>query len=132
MPFPHNDPWFHVPQPVARPGETPDFSHVDIGLAGSVPRPPIDARADDMRDYAYSLIRVLDDDGAAIGDWDPDLSPQDLKRGLRAMMLTRAYDARMVRVQRQGRSEEHTSELQSLMRISYAVYCLKKKKKEHK
>src|SRR3546814_9239309 len=32
-----------------------------------------------------------------------------------------------------GRSEEHTSELQSLMRISYAVFCLKKKtKKKHK
>src|SRR3546814_6386528 len=30
--------------------------------------------------------------------------------------------------QRVGRSEEHTSELQSLMRISYAVFCLKKKK----
>src|SRR3546814_3033577 len=32
----------------------------------------------------------------------------------------------------QQRSEEHTSELQSLMRISYAVFCLKKKKKNHK
>src|SRR3546814_9912423 len=32
----------------------------------------------------------------------------------------------------QQRSEEHTSELQSLMRISYAVFCLKKKKKEKK
>src|SRR3546814_2351641 len=31
----------------------------------------------------------------------------------------------------QCRSEEHTSELQSLMRISYAVFCLKKKKKEN-
>src|SRR3546814_4766407 len=31
-----------------------------------------------------------------------------------------------------GRSEEHTSELQSLMRISYAVFCLKKKKKHEK
>src|SRR3546814_1182120 len=31
---------------------------------------------------------------------------------------------------RQGRSEEHTSELQSLMRISYAVFCLKKKKEK--
>src|SRR3546814_7666683 len=30
------------------------------------------------------------------------------------------------------RSEEHTSELQSLMRISYAVFCLKKNKKQHK
>src|SRR3546814_9756959 len=33
-----------------------------------------------------------------------------------------------VLVEQRGRSEEHTSELQSLMRISYAVYCLKKKK----
>src|SRR3546814_14948698 len=32
---------------------------------------------------------------------------------------------------RVGRSEEHTSELQSLMRISYAVFCLKKKKTKH-
>src|SRR3546814_6304377 len=31
---------------------------------------------------------------------------------------------------RKGRSEEHTSELQSLMRISYAVFCLKKKNKD--
>src|SRR3546814_7265333 len=33
---------------------------------------------------------------------------------------------------RQHRSEEHTSELQSLMRIAYAVFCLKKKKKKNK
>src|SRR3546814_10217895 len=31
-----------------------------------------------------------------------------------------------------GRSEDHTSELQSLMSISYAVFCLKEKKKDHK
>src|SRR3546814_9907034 len=36
------------------------------------------------------------------------------------------------RYDRQDRSEEHTSELQSLMRISYAVFCLKKKKKNKK
>src|SRR3546814_1635758 len=34
--------------------------------------------------------------------------------------------------QRSRRSEEHTSELQSLMRISYAVFCLKKKKRKNK
>src|SRR3546814_2481400 len=34
--------------------------------------------------------------------------------------------------QEHGRSEEHTSELQSLMRISYAVFCLKKKKEKQK
>src|SRR3546814_7438326 len=35
------------------------------------------------------------------------------------------------RLSARGRSEEHTSELQSLMRISYAVFCLKKKKKKN-
>src|SRR3546814_7278710 len=39
------------------------------------------------------------------------------------------YDAIAV-MARRLRSEEHTSELQSLMRISYAVFCLKKKKKQ--
>src|SRR3546814_7578446 len=36
-----------------------------------------------------------------------------------------------VTIERLGRSEEHTSELQSLMRISYAVFCLKKKKQKN-
>src|SRR3546814_9973994 len=40
-------------------------------------------------------------------------------------------DAEICRI-RDARSEEHTSELQSLMRISYAVYCLKKKKTTHR
>src|SRR3546814_7921587 len=39
---------------------------------------------------------------------------------------------RQFSAERCGRSEEHTSELQSLMRNSYAVFCLKKKKKEKK
>src|SRR3546814_10501930 len=43
--------------------------------------------------------------------------------------LMRAHGA-AVRAYR-SRSEEHTSELQSLMRISYAVFCLKKKTKSH-
>src|SRR3546814_13518793 len=38
------------------------------------------------------------------------------------------HDPRPVGRRRGSRSEEHTSELQSLMRISYAVFCLKKKK----
>src|SRR3546814_2204121 len=40
----------------------------------------------------------------------------------------RAFRARPGDVRGRARSEEHTSELQSLMRISYAVFCLKKKK----
>src|SRR3546814_5563591 len=41
-----------------------------------------------------------------------------------------ALDAQRENLRRYGRSEEHTSELQSLMRISYAVFCLKKKKRK--
>src|SRR3546814_4332477 len=41
-----------------------------------------------------------------------------------------AMDMPLITGNIQGRSEEHTSELQSLMRISYAVFCLKKKKKQ--
>src|SRR3546814_2617640 len=46
------------------------------------------------------------------------------------LALVRLLDAPVGHVPecREGRSEEHTSELQSLMRISYAVFCLKKKK----
>src|SRR3546814_3551525 len=44
--------------------------------------------------------------------------------------LRRATDIRIAGGE-MTRSEEHTSELQSLMRISYAVFCLKKKKKHH-
>src|SRR3546814_3968205 len=44
--------------------------------------------------------------------------------------IGRAGIARGIEPRLRRRSEEHTSELQSLMRISYAVFCLKKKKKE--
>src|SRR3546814_430213 len=46
------------------------------------------------------------------------------------MVTSSSSDSRTTRLPPTGnRSEEHTSELQSLMRISYAVFCLKKKKK---
>src|SRR3546814_8953117 len=54
----------------------------------------------------------------------------DLRRRLRQQSLVPAAGAagRAQRAAVTARSEEHTSELQSLMRISYAVFCLKKKK----
>src|SRR3546814_1340225 len=45
--------------------------------------------------------------------------------------LLRAVDGSLRRAVGAARSEEHTSELQSLMRISYAVFCLQKKKHKH-
>ena len=55
---------FHVPEPAVRPGGKPDFSNVNIPKAGSVPRPEVDADPESIRDLAYSIIRVLDRDGA--------------------------------------------------------------------
>src|SRR3546814_6871235 len=43
---------------------------------------------------------------------------------------SRSAPIRAERLRKRRRSEEHTSELQSLMRISYAVFCLKKKTKQ--
>ena len=51
----------HVPEPTVRPGGSPDFSHVGIAEAGEVPRPPIDVSPSDIRNFAYTMIRALDD-----------------------------------------------------------------------
>lgn len=95
---------FQVPEPSARPGEHADFSRFEIPEAGVVGRPPSDVDPAEIRDLPYTLIRVLDDNGQAVGAWKPDLSPEELERALRAMMLTRAFDDRMVRMQRQGKT----------------------------
>src|SRR3546814_7407523 len=65
--------------------------------------------------------------GAIVGI---DGIPQRFIMGLEGSegYLALAHD--MARHMQADRSEEHTSELQSLMRISYAVFCLKKKKKQ--
>ena len=94
----------HVPEPAARPGQPPDFNWVKVPPAGSVTRPDISVEPGAIREHAYALIRVLDENGDAVGPWDPKLDPETLHRGLRAMMLTRAYDNRMFRAQRQGKT----------------------------
>ncbi len=94
----------HIPEPRFRPGEKPDFGDLRLSAPGEARRPPIDAPAADFRDLAESLIRVLDDKGRATGPWDPKLEPDRLRLGLRNMMLTRAYDERMMRAQRQGKT----------------------------
>src|SRR3546814_4252994 len=67
-------------------------------------------------------------------DWD-DAAHSLRARRVRARMSWRSRAdkrARDFHKASANRSEEHTSELQSLMRISYAVFCLKKKKKDIK
>src|SRR3546814_4392155 len=60
----------------------------------------------------------------------PGLDRKDLKVEIENGILTISAEKEEERKEKEGRSEEHTSELQSLMRISYAVFCLKKKKKD--
>jgi 2-oxoisovalerate dehydrogenase E1 component alpha subunit len=93
-----------VPVPKHRPGDTPDFTGMKIEEPGEIRRPQIDAHPREISDLAFSLIRVLGKNGKAIGPWDPKLDPDTLRRGLKAMLVTRAFDDRMFRAQRQGKT----------------------------
>jgi 2-oxoisovalerate dehydrogenase E1 component alpha subunit len=57
-----------------------------------------------MRDLPYGLIRVLDEEGNAVGPWDPGIKLDRLLDALRAMMLTRVFDDRLFRAHRQGKT----------------------------
>ena len=94
----------HVPEPKFRPGDRADFSDFDIPPAGAAPCPDETAQPAHIRDLAYGLVRVLDEADAAVGAWDPKLPPETLLKMLRAMALTRAFDGRMFRAQRQGKT----------------------------
>ena len=98
---PHSALRLHVPEPTGRPGAKTDFSYLSISPAGAVRRPPTDTAPADTADLATTLVRVLDDDGKAVGPWAPAVHPERLRRGLRAMMKTRVFDARMLIAQRQ-------------------------------
>src|SRR3546814_10239009 len=94
---------------------------------------------------ANPLVEHLVEGSAAVGHLGPRVSQQhlpellahrldlrrlfDSQRGLlrRDLSLRRQWIGERRCRHQSGRSEEHTSELQSLMRISYAVFCLKKK-----
>ncbi|MDZ7281100.1 3-methyl-2-oxobutanoate dehydrogenase (2-methylpropanoyl-transferring) subunit alpha [Sphingomonas sanguinis] len=94
----------HVPEPKFRPGDAVDFASVEVPPAGAQRRPDTAAPADSFHELAYTLIRVLDEEGRAVGPWDPKLSPDRLRRMLRHMVLLRAFDERMFRAQRQGKT----------------------------
>src|SRR3546814_6213489 len=105
-------------------------------------RPPRATRTDTLFPYT-TLVRsaglvarqFLDaadgengDDGRLHAEGGPSVSKNE--RGQRRDLLGQRHAAasRIASSCEARRSEEHTSELQSLMRISYAVFCLKKKK----
>src|SRR3546814_7606341 len=105
-------------------------------------RPPRSTRADTpfpyptlFRSPARTGLVVGDDLGAMIDEAasDPDLIDA-LSRDLERFMLAASTslgdpdEGELRLAAARGRSEAHTSELQSLMRISYAVFCLKQKR----
>src|SRR3546814_4087577 len=104
-------------------------------------RPPISTRTDTLFPYTTlfrsicrfpgtrGLIRTMMQEGQAIGEALGVKFAIDVDKRIAGAEAVGAHKTSML--QDLERSEEHTSELQSLMRISYAVFCLKKKKKMH-
>src|SRR3546814_8196636 len=111
-------------------------------------RPPRSTRTDTLFPYTTLFRSQLGDDGrdpvemagtrgaaiigAQLGDFDAAAVPRgihdrDVGRPQQRYLFL-DQQRRVARLVAWIRSEEHTSELQSLMRISYAVFCLKKKK----
>lgn len=101
----------YVPEPGCRPGDEPDFSDFIIPKAGEARKPAVDATAQSMRDMAFSIVRVLNKNGDAVGPWAGDLTADQLKTGMRHMMLLRAFDVRMLIAQRQGKTSFYMQSL---------------------
>src|SRR3546814_6497983 len=102
--------------------------------------PPISTRTDTLFPYTTlfrSFPDTLKQDAHSENDWRPSISSRSLNadalpmiasmESLRRLPRSASGLAICVRMHGDTRSEEHTSELQSLMRISSAVFCLKKK-----
>ncbi|MEM9810623.1 MAG: thiamine pyrophosphate-dependent enzyme [Pseudomonadota bacterium] len=102
---------FRVPQPMARPGETPDFSSLDIGEAGRLPKPAVDVPVSAFSTFHHDLVRVLDGEGQAHGPWADDVTTEEKVAALKAMIRTRAFDQRMMRAQRQGKTSFYIQSL---------------------
>src|SRR3546814_6846285 len=93
-------------------------------------RPPRSTRTDTLFPYTTLFRAAQAEEDALTEAEDSPFAPEQHQahRGERQRKDT----AKQVEViAGQQRSEEHTSELQSLMRISYAVFCLKKKKQSY-
>src|SRR3546814_4709040 len=103
--------------------EAPDPALEVLRQVGRVDHPFVEQFRSDVCDHARCS------DFLAADQLDPDrLAPVDQH------LFDGAFEAdldAMIAAHLRHRSEEHTSELQSLMRISYAVFCLKKKNTKH-
>ena len=82
-----------------------------ISPAGEMRKPDLDEKVERLALMRKQLVRVIDDDGSAVGPWAPELTVEEKVRGLRDMMLVRSFDARLLRAHRQGK-------------ISFYMQCL--------
>src|SRR3546814_3948591 len=90
-------------------------------------RPPRSTRTDTLFPYT-TLFRSVPEGASLSVNEGVEKRQRMLLFGVGGLLLTAAvYWLFFTGNTDEGRSEEHTSELQSLMRISYAVFCLKKK-----
>src|SRR3546814_4775488 len=93
-------------------------------------RPPRSTRTDTLFPYT-TLFRSIEPDQQSLGIFQPadqqKAADFEIARMRCIQSVAMGFQCRPRRI----RSEEHTSELQSLMRISYAVFCLKKKTQKH-
>jgi 2-oxoisovalerate dehydrogenase E1 component alpha subunit len=90
-----------IPQPAR--GHQPADRVRYVSKAGEMKRPALDEKVERVALMRKQLVRVLDDDGAAVGEWVPDLSVEAKLAGLRDMLTVRTFDARMLRAHRQGK-----------------------------
>lgn len=94
----------HVPEPKFRPGDKADFSDIVVPPVDAIARPDEAVKPADIHSLAYGLVRVLGDDDQATGSWYPGLDADKLRLILRKMLTLRAFDDRMFRAQRQGKT----------------------------
>ena len=97
-----SDTALHVPTAPSRPGDNPVTPAIDA-VAGELDRPDPSCAASETHEHAHGMIRVLDENGDGVGPWNPKLSNEVLKEGLRQMVRMRVFDDRMMTMQRQGK-----------------------------
>ena len=92
----------HIPDAPHRPGDSPDFEKW-TWTPEDLKRLKIDCSVDDTREHANGLVRVLNDEYEAKGEWNPNLKSEELKIGLEHMLRLRIFDDRMMKMQRTGK-----------------------------
>ena len=92
----------HVPDAPFRPGDNPVFDKWKWS-PDDLKKPPIDCGSEETSAHSRGLVRVIDDEGMAYGDWDPNLEYKEILQGLKHMVRLRIFDDRMMKMQRTGK-----------------------------